>query len=557
MRNNLPVTSQEVTLSETDLLVSTTDPQGRILYCNESFVNLSGFPREELLGQPHNLVRHPDMPPEAFRDMWQTLSNGRPWNGLVKNRRKDGGFYWVQANVTPLFTGSEITGYLSVRVKPRAEAVRSAEALYAVMRSEAQQGKLVHTLSGGHLTLNTVWARSVSWLRMGTAARIAGFSGAGAALSTTAVLALSGVMTPSAAAASGLGVAVVTAAVAFLAARSLATKPLAQLVSAANRLAAGDLASTVQTQGEGEVLALGRALAQLSVNLRAVVGDARSELQHMQTATSEIAAGNQDLASRTESQAANLEETAASMEEITGTVRQSVGSADQASGIAQRARDATRQGSAAMLSVSQTIQGISESSKKISEIIGVIEGIAFQTNILALNAAVEAARAGEQGRGFAVVAGEVRALAQRTSSAAREVKQLISASAEQVRAGTQVSSQAKAKIDDVLSTVELVTTVVGTITVSANEQLTGISQVNEAITQLDTITQRNAALVEQVAASAMGLQNQAQAVANAMSVFSLPGSASTAPNAVALRKAAKASQKGKATPAQWSATDAH
>jgi aerotaxis receptor len=547
MRTNLPVTSQEVLLSEADLLVSTTDPQGRILYCNDSFVQLSGFTREELLGQPHNLVRHPEMPPEAFRDMWQTLSSGLPWNGLVKNRRKDGGFYWVQANVTPLFTGQEITGYLSVRVKPRAEAVREAEALYAVMRSEEQSGQRVHKLAAGHLFVDTVVGRTAAWLRLGTAARIAWFSGAGAALSTAAVLALSGVTSPGIWAASGLGVALVTAAIAFQASRSLATQPLAQLVNAANRLAAGDLATAVQTQGDGEVLALGRALAQLSVNLRAVVGDARREVQQMQAATSEIAAGNQDLATRTESQAANLEETAASMEEITGTVRQSVGSADQASGIAQRAQEATRQGSAAMLSVSQTIQGISESSNKISEIIGVIEGIAFQTNILALNAAVEAARAGEQGRGFAVVAGEVRALAQRTSSAAREVKQLISASAEQVRAGTQVSTEAKTKVDDVMSTVELVTTVVGTITVSANEQLTGISQVNEAINQLDTITQRNAALVEQVAASAMGLQHQAQAVANAMSVFSLPGSASAAPNAVALRKAAKAAQATKKT----------
>jgi aerotaxis receptor len=542
MRVNLPITQEEFPFPNGALLVSTTDPQGRILYCNPDFIRVSGFSGDELLGQPHNLVRHPDMPEEAFRDMWETLGSGRPWSGLVKNRRKDGRHYWVNANVTPLFSAGQITGFLSVRVAPDRAAVEAAEALYARMRQEKESGRLVHRLDGGAVWRDSAGNRIMRAIKLGPAARLGmwGLVLGGTASAAVAAAALAGWPVAALTALALLGAAGVAAGVA-MAAQQTILSPIRALVPVANQLAAGDLTVDVAASGTGVVAELGRALSQMSVNLRAVVGDATREVARMKAGAAEIAAGNQDLASRTESQAANLQETAASMEEITGTVRQSVASAEQANQLAERASHTTRSGSEALTAVTTTMQDISQGSARIGEIIGVIEGIAFQTNILALNAAVEAARAGEQGRGFAVVASEVRALAQRTSGAAKEVRELITASAQQVRQGAQLSDNAMRTMTQVLESVQEVTAVIETITTSASEQMSGMSQINEAVAQMDSITQRNAGLVEEVAASAMDLNQQAEAVANAMAVFTLQAHAARSqPTAVGLRKAAKA-----------------
>jgi aerotaxis receptor len=540
MRTNRPVTAEEYRFPADLMLVSTTDPQGRILYGNAAFIEVSGFGKDELLGRPHNLVRHPDMPEEAFRDMWATLKGGQPWNGLVKNRRKNGSFYWVQANVTPLVSGGAIVGYLSVRVVPDDAAVRAAEQLYARMRAEQAAGAVRATLRAGVLVSGTLPSRLGQVLRMGPTGRVAAASAAAAAAAAAglATLVAAGAAPPVLAGAALVGAAGVAGCTA-LAVRTFAITPIARLVSAANQLAAGDLTVAVRVHGHGEVAALSRALRQLSVNLRAVVGDARREVRQMSVATAEIAAGNQDLSARTESQAANLQQTAASMQQITDTVRQGVDSATQASTLAGRTRETTEAGSRAMNAVRETVLGITESSAKIGEIIGVIESIAFQTNILALNAAVEAARAGEEGRGFAVVAAEVRALAQRTSGAAREVRELIRASADQVAGGAALSREAQQTIGQVRDEVQRVTGVIHSMASASSEQLAGISQGNEAVTQLDTITQRNAALVEQVAVAAVDLRRQAQSVSDAMSVFAMGESDSAKPDAVALRRAAR------------------
>jgi aerotaxis receptor len=308
----------------------------------------------------------------------------------------------------------------------------------------------------------------------------------------------------------------------------------------ANRMAAGDLTQKMATGSSGIIGQLQRAQAQLNVNLRSIVRDARNEVRQMRVATSEIASGNQDLSARTESQAAALQQTASSMEQITGTVRNSAESAAQASDLAGKASDVTQRGSDAMGAVTCTMQAISQSSQRIAEIIGVIDGIAFQTNILALNAAVEAARAGEQGRGFAVVASEVRALAQRTTAAAREIKHLIEASNTQILSGNTQTGSAQSTMDEALRSVRQVTEVIQTISGGAREQLTGISQINEAVTQMDSVTQRNAALVQQIAAAATGLQAQALALAEAVGVFRLESGQPTQPtDAVSLRKTAR------------------
>ncbi len=532
MRLNHPVVDSEYPFPGGETLVSTTDLKGRILYCNPAFIAVSGSAREELMGQPHNLLRHPAVPEEAFRDLWETIQGGQPWSAPVKNRRKDGRYYWVMANVTPIVQDGRPVGYLSVRTEPPRDAVQAAESLFATMRAERAAGTLVHRLRGGDLQRDTPLARLVRRLQPGLPARL----GAGAALVTA-----SGALAGGAAWWAALGAAAASAAFTAFAVSHWVLAPLGRLLQFANGMAACDLTQRLAAGGNDSAGRMARALNQLNVNLRAVVRDARDQVGHMRDATGEIAAGNQDLSARTEAQASNLQQTAASMEQITGTVRQSADAAAQAARLAQDATAATRRGSDAVHEVDRTMQAISEASGRIGEIIQVIEGIAFQTNILALNAAVEAARAGEQGRGFAVVAGEVRALAQRSSAAAREVRQLIVDSLAKVQEGGRLAESARATMDEALSTVQRVGGVVGEISLGAGQQLDGISQVNGAISQIDAITQQNAALVEQVAAAADQLRAKAATVSEAVAVFHLDADdALQAPDAVALRRAARA-----------------
>ena len=538
MRVNLPVSTQEYAFPKGETLVSTTDLKGRILYCNPMFIEVSGYEKEELLGQPHNMIRHPDMPEEAFRDMWETIASGVPWSAAVKNRRKDGSFYWVMANVTPLMQGDQPTGYMSVRTEASREQINAADALYRQMQAEKQAGTLVHVLRAGQLVKNTPWARAAGLVRLGPLGKmmlctlllvIASFGAAW--LGGHALTLASGV--------AWLGVALLALAMAAYL-HNVTVAPLSQMLRWANRMAAGDLTQKIAASRSDTVGDLQKALAQLHVNLLSIVRDARQESEHMQVSTREIAQGNQDLSSRTEAQASNLQQTAASMEEITGTVKQTAESARQAAVLATQATQVAERSSGAVDGVASTMKQIQAASGRISEITQLIDSIAFQTNILALNAAVEAARAGEQGRGFAVVASEVRSLSHRTQSAAKEIRQLIDDSAERVSEGHEKTDAAQKTMAESLELVRRVNTLIGEIHSASNEQLSGISQVNSAVAQLDTITQQNAALVEENAASAMQLNGQAQTMTETVQVFRIDASApAQARDAVALRKEMK------------------
>jgi methyl-accepting chemotaxis protein len=299
-------------------------------------------------------------------------------------------------------------------------------------------------------------------------------------------------------------------------------KPLNEAVDLAERVAAGDLTSEVEAHGRDEVARLMSALQGMNQSLAEMVQRVRSAADSIATGSSEIATGNADLSQRTEEQASNLQQTAASMEQLAATVRQNADSARQADQVANGASGSATQGGEVVTRVVDTMQAISSNSKRIADIIGVIDGIAFQTNILALNAAVEAARAGESGRGFAVVAGEVRNLAGRSAEAAREIKTLISQSVETVEAGGRQANDAGKSMGDIVERVQQVTTLISEISTASNEQTQGIEMVRESVTQLDQVTQANAALVEESAAAAESLRVQASQLVEVVATFRLP-----------------------------------
>ena len=299
------------------------------------------------------------------------------------------------------------------------------------------------------------------------------------------------------------------------------TGPLTNAVAVARRVADGDLATEIQTEGKDETAQLLHALSAMKDNLARIVGNVRQGSEGVATASAEIAQGNNDLSARTEQQASALEETASSMEELGATVNRSADSARQANQLALNASTIAIKGGDVVGQVVETMKGINESSRKIADIISVIDGIAFQTNILALNAAVEAARAGEQGRGFAVVASEVRSLAGRSAEAAKEIKTLINASVERVGHGTTLVDLAGTTMREVVSSIRQVSDMVGEISAAGSEQSIGVTQVGEAVNQIDQATQQNAALVEEMAAAASGLKAQADGLVAVVSVFNI------------------------------------
>ncbi len=735
MKINEPVTQNEVKMREGSILVSKTNLKGIITYVNQDFIDISGFREEELIGKNHNVVRHPDMPPEAFEWLWRDLKSGLPWTAPVKNRAKNGDYYWVNANVSPIFENGKIVEYMSVRTRPTDEEIRQAEALYADVRAgratleKTGWQKFVERVRGIHTTTwlyGSVALVSLFMLGMGLMLTQGMLSSAavGWTLITGALLTLaigvvntrnnskpmqylrdqlfnisngnyfdwvridrpddvgdmmrsvfstqvrlafdvmdareqavkgeriktaldsvsSNVMVTdadytivyinpaiekmfreaehdirkdlpdfdaSALVGSNIDIfhknpehqramldrltgahtadirvggrylRVIAAPVNDADGRRIGAvaewqdrtaevaieQELNELVTAAQagqlstRLSMdgkqgffrqlaenlngmldvleatftdinsvmggmrnGDLSATIDRAYDGLFGQVKDNVNGTIERLREIVSDIRESAVQIESSSNEIAQGNHNLSNRTEQQAAALEEVASSMEQITSTVKQNADNAAHANQLATDAGQTADAGGQVVERAVGAMEEINQSSARIAEIIGVIDEIAFQTNLLALNASVEAARAGEQGRGFAVVATEVRNLAQRSATAAKEIKELINDSVKKVQAGTELVNESGEKLDEIVNGVRKVKDIVAEIAAASSEQAQGVDQVSTAITSMDDLTQQNAALAEEASAASTNMSEQAKIMTRQMQFFNTQAS---------------------------------
>lgn len=513
MRINQPVTDREYVLSDEHFLISHTNLGGRITYANPAFIEVSGFSQEELVGSAHNIVRHPDMPPEAFADLWATLQAGEHWVGLVKNRRKDGGFYWVRAQVIPLLENGKAAGYVSVRTRAGSDAIAQAEAAYAEIRSGNPRGLTV--------IRGQVHRRGpLGWIRR----QVLQASGKGFwAMPAVASLLLALPVTGAVGALPALltGVPLLLGIAAYQ--RHYWLRPLREAVGFSAQIAAGNLAAEPPAPGGADSRRLIMALDIMRKSLGSIAGDVRDGLQVVTPAARDMAQANEELAARARQQAAALEQTAASMEQITATVHQNTDNARQASSLAGEAAETVSANGQLMGEMVSTMGRITESSGKITQIVEMIDSIAFQTSILALNAAVEAARAGEQGRGFAVVASEVRNLASRSADAAREIHALISQSATEIDGGAALVRRAGDAMEEVVTKVTRLSDLVGEITTANVEQTTGIEQINTAVADMDSAVGDTADKMQTMARDTGRLQAQIAQFALSVAVFRFRG----------------------------------
>ncbi len=759
MKNNQPVTNIEQVMGEDDVLVSKTDLKGVITFCNRAFSEISGFTEQELYGQSHNIVRHPDMPPAAFKDLWEKMEAGRPWIGIVKNRCKNGDYYWVKASVTPIMDGGRVIEYMSVRNKPTVQEVKDAEALYQQLNNGTFKGpnivaKVTAKIAALSVTLKLLFMTMAvaiasiggvfAWLPMSMADKqmvgavvLVGFT----ALFTLLSLFINRVILAPVKVAVGqmqrissghyiddieiyredvigdmlrglksmqlrqgyevhdarqksesalriqtgldcvgsnvmvadqnyniifmnrslqkmfadaepqlkealphfdasdligkcmdifhtdishqrgildslqgthqkdvevnglhlrivanavindegerLGTAVEwtnrTAEVAVeceidsiveaasagdltrridLAGKEGFFKELstgvnslidvvenvfADIAQVMSYMAKGDLTKPIDKEYEGTFDLVKDDINHTLINLEEIVSKMRLSVDSITTSSEEIASGNTNLSNRTEQQASALEETASSMEQLTSTVKNNADNAQQANQLAASARQEAEHGGEVVGNAVEAMEDINKASGKIAEIIGVIDEIAFQTNLLALNASVEAARAGEQGRGFAVVATEVRNLAGRSATAAKEIKGLIQDSVEKVRVGADLVNESGKTLHEIVGGVKKVGDIISEIAAASQEQSAGIDQVNKAVTSMDEMTQQNAALAEETSAASTEMNENAQDMGRLMSFFSLNSTARVQPAVAAVSRAAPPAQRAAPT----------
>lgn len=517
MRENFPVVDQEFDFSEDELLMSTTDKRGYIMHCNDAFQRVSGYSTEELIGQPHNLLRHPDMPPEAYKDMWATIGHGRNWQGVVKNRRKDGSYYWVLACVTPLLQGKKPVGYVSVRCKPTREQVREAQALYDLIREQRKTGQPSIRLHSGHVRHNG-WRDYVGMLQR------ANFTERMAVMIAPAftLALLPPLMQWTAPWQLGLQAGLLLAAVgtALYRLHQRVTLPMDEAIRVSKCLSGCHLDVPVQTlKGRHPLALLMEGFYQTRLILRSVVQDTRGEISKLSHVSEKIASVSGTLSTHTDQQVRSLHSSADEMDRLAQSVNEAQSILHDVVQQTSHSTSLASQGGETMRRVAGLVQGMQASSQQMRSIIATIETIAFQTNLLALNAAVEAARAGEQGRGFAVVASEVRALARHSAQAAREIGELITASNTQTSEGAQQMHDAGLVIEQVVQAVDQVGSLMQTMATVAREQGQGIADAADVLDELEETTQDNAELAHGSAQSSQHMQRESAVLWRTLQVF--------------------------------------
>ena len=514
MRVNLPVSQQQYEISADTTLMSVTDIKGRITYANSAFLEVSGYGPEELRGKAHNIVRHPDMPPEAFADLWHTLHSGHAWTAIVKNRRKNGDHYWVRANVTPVMRDDELVGYLSVRTRAGADEITGADALYAQFQRGSHNGRRFYR----GLLVRTGWLRALSFYKtISLRARLFG------GVSISWMLGLACIAILDLPAAQLLAVAAAHTLLASLVLLWLDLqihRPVSIVLKQAQGLAAGQPGQQIHMERVDELGSIARAINQAGLNLKALVDDVAEQASGVQVASTDVALSSDRLNAETGHTAASLLQTAASIGQLMSNVDNSTQAAARAVQLSATATKSASEGSAIVDQVASTVETITASSNKIHDIIGIIDSLAFQTNILALNAAVEAARAGERGRGFAVVAAEVRRLALHSAQSANEIKDLIGSSVARIHAVRALADKAGDVMKGVVDQTQRVSDLIEEISSAAAEQSIGIGEINTAMSQLEHATQNNATMVSDSARTSEGLRDRASHLEQVIGIFS-------------------------------------
>lgn len=499
------VTQNEYPLDDDTTLMSTTDVHSYITHANDTFVQVSGYQLNELTGQPHNMVRHPDMPKAAFADMWYTLQQGEPWSGIVKNRRKNGDHYWVRANAVPMVRRGQVTGYMSIRTRATAEEIAAVEPLYRALNDGRCKKRIHKGLVVGKGWLGKLPAMPLRW-------RVRSVMAVLFAVLAATLAATSAGWVPLAAAAAVM----LLGTVLF---EQQIVRPVENVARQALKVATGERNSVQHLNRSDELGLTLRAVGQLGLMCRWLINDVSSQVVSVRDGSDRLAQGNDDLNDRTRQTVANVQQTVATMNQMAVSVQSNSETAAEVDKLSVAASSAATKGGNAMQTVVKTMDDIADSTQRIGSITSLINDIAFQTNILALNAAVEAARAGEQGKGFAVVAGEVRHLASRSASAANDIRKLIDASASKVQSGSEQVHAAGRTMDDIVEQVKNVTQLIAQISHATSEQATGLSELTRSVAELDSITQKNADLVEESAHISAMVKHRAGRLKDAVTVL--------------------------------------
>ncbi len=489
--------------------MSTTDTHSHITYANSAFIKASGFSEGELIGEPHNIIRHPDMPSEAFADMWATLRQGDSWTGMVKNRCKNGDHYWVRANVTPVYHDGRLTGYISVRTVPGREEVRASEDLYKAVR-EKRAG---HLRFYKGLVVRRGWKSGLAIIqRLSLSKRLTG----ALSIPTLAMIALpfSG-LSPAAQALLAMGL--------FISINALlqqqVAKPVKTIVRQMQKIVSGQKTDLLQLNRVDDIGLMMRLVNQSGLNLRSLVDDVGTQIGGISDITQQLATSSKAMSERTDETYAHLQQTAAAIEEISGAVEQTADTSARTADMAVQASARAVEGEEMMKKTLTMMETMAQASQQIVEIISVIDSIAFQTNILALNAAVEAARAGVSGRGFAVVAAEVRNLAQHSASAAKEIKALIDNNVASVGTGVGMVKKTEKHISEMAAEIVRMTALIREIGDATREQTSALTLINGSVERIGTMTQNNADMVVDAAAVVTDLNQRSVRLSSAIKVY--------------------------------------